>query len=177
MWFSYKRFQKGRQTTGGGISLLASRLLLRAPMPESVAGALGGDGGSWFISARRSYFDQVLRPVADFPYHLTDVQTYASVATPLGGRVALTGYWGEDVLDLSSLGSDGGATDVLRLRWKWGNRVIGATWLQPLDGGWSLDSRIGYSRLSDPRRTVCSTTLEKRTSPKSTKFSASPYRE
>ncbi len=134
----------------GGVSLLATRLLLHAPMPASIATALGGDEGSWFVSARRSYFDQVLRPVADFPYHLTDLQTYASVETPLGGRVALTGYWGEDVLDLSGIGlSDGDAADVLRIRWKWGNRVIGATWLQPLANDWLLDSRLGYSRYGD----------------------------
>ncbi len=132
----------------GGISVLASRLLLRAPMPGPAASLFGGDSGSWFFSARRSYFDQLLRPVTDFPYHLTDLQAYAAVGTAGGGRVALTAYRGDDVLDLSRLDlSDAG--DVLRFRWDWGNRVIGTTWEQPLPAGWSIDARVGYSGFSE----------------------------
>ncbi len=134
----------------GGISMLASRVLLHAPIPESVSRAFGSERGSWFFSARRSYFDQLLRPVANFPYHLTDLQGYAALETASGGRLALTGYWGEDVLDLSNLGlADGSAADVLRLRWNWGNRVLGATWSQPFAGGWVANTRLGYSRFAD----------------------------
>jgi hypothetical protein len=134
----------------GGVSMLASRLMLHAPMPTAVSRALRSDGGSWFLSARRSYFDHLLRPIANFPYHLTDLQAHAAVTMRGGGRIAATAYWGEDVLDLSSLGlSGGGAADVLRLRWNWGNRVLGATWSQPLGGGWIANSRLGYSRFAD----------------------------
>jgi hypothetical protein len=135
----------------GGISMLATRVLYNAPLPKSVGNWLGGTGGSWFVSARRSYFDEVLRPVASFPYHLTDLQGNAAITTRNGGRLALTSYWGEDVLDLSKLGLDdqGGAADVLRIRWDWGNRVVGLSWVQPLSSGWVADMRLGYSRFAD----------------------------
>jgi hypothetical protein len=135
----------------GGISMLAARVTVRAPLPRRVVDALGAERGGWLISGRRSYFDQILRPVVDFPYHLTDLQGHSAIHTRSGGRFAITGYWGEDVLDLSGFGlaDDGSAADILRLRWRWGNRVIGATWLQPLPGGWLLDSRLGHSAYDD----------------------------
>lgn len=142
----------------GGVSMLATRLMLRAPMPSAVTSLFGGKEGSWFISGRRSYFDQVLRPVADFPYHLTDLQTRATITTSAGGILSFTGYFGYDILDLSDFGLDdeGGemeedddATDVLRLRWNWGNRVAGLHLLQPLGPNWVASGRIGYSRYAE----------------------------
>jgi hypothetical protein len=56
-----------------GISLLATRLALRTRL---------GEGGSAYVSGRRSYFDQVLPERVRFPYHLTDLQGGATVATP-----------------------------------------------------------------------------------------------
>ncbi|HEX6909340.1 MAG TPA: carboxypeptidase regulatory-like domain-containing protein, partial [Longimicrobium sp.] len=70
-----------------GVSVLASRLALHAPLPGPAARVLGGERGSWFLSGRRSYFDALLRPVTDFPYHLTDVQGGATVETAGGGRL------------------------------------------------------------------------------------------
>lgn len=135
----------------GGVSMLASRVLLRSPLPDFAPRALGGERGAWFVSARRSYFDQLLRPITDFPYHLTDVQGFATVGTRDGGSLSFTAYRGEDVLDLSSFGLDaeGGAADVLRIRWNWGNRVLGARLRQPLSRGWMLDTRVGYSRFAE----------------------------
>jgi len=134
----------------GGVSLLATRVLVRAPLPGAVGRALGGERGAWFLSGRRSYFDQLLRPVTDFPYHLTDLQAFATTGTGGGGRLSFTGYSGADVLDLSGFGlDDGAAADVLRLRWNWGNRVAGLRWQQPLRGGWISDSRLGFSRFDE----------------------------
>lgn len=143
----------------GGISLLAARLLLRAPLPSAVTGLFGGDEGAWFISGRRSYFDQVLRPVAEFPYHLTDLQARISTNTASGGTLSFTGYFGNDVLDLSDFGlnddddgdegSGNDATDVLRLRWNWGNQVAGIRLLQPIGSEWIADARVGYSRFAE----------------------------
>ena len=130
-----------------GVSMLASRLLLRAPLPDALA-----PGGRWFLSARRSYFDVLLRPVVDFPYHLTDLQSYLTMPTRGGGRVSVTGYTGSDVLDLSDFQPPGAAEDsssFLRVRWDWGNRVAGVRWVQPLAGGWTSDTRLGYSRFAE----------------------------
>ncbi len=135
----------------GGVSLLATRLLLRSQLPNAVGSALGGEGGNWFVSARRSYFDQLLRPVVDFPYHLTDLQGHLSLDTRGGGRVSVTAYAGRDVLDLSDFQPPGGEDEgsILRLRWGWGNRVTGLRWEQPIGQGWISDSRIGYTAFDE----------------------------
>lgn len=135
-----------------GVSLLATRLMLRNSLPLSASGLLGGSGaGTWMISARRSYFDQLLAPVVDFPYHLTDLQAHLSLPTAGGGTLRLTAYGGGDVLDLSDFNPPGAEEDdesILRLRWNWGNTMAGAHLRQPL-GEWLLDGRAGYTQFSE----------------------------
>jgi len=139
----------------GGVSLLATRVAVRSPWPSRAEGVLGGSGGGFALSARRSYFDQLLRPVVDFPYHLTDLQLHAVLGTRGGGRVRVTGYTGQDVLDLTNFSTPGeDAADILRIAWRWGNDVLGAHWQQPIGAGWIKDSRIGYSRYRDGLRFV-----------------------
>src|SRR5688572_26790503 len=58
----------GRFRVDGGISVLATRVAVADDLPGS---ALGLANARWRLSARRSYFDQLLKPVFDFPYHLT----------------------------------------------------------------------------------------------------------
>lgn len=136
-----------------GVSVLASRLTLRGGMPGVLARPLGGDRGAWFVSGRRSYFDALLRPITDFPYHLTDVQAGASVATAGGGSLQLTGYTGEDVLDLSDFDPPGEDEEgsILRVRWNWGNDVAGLRWTQPV-AGLIVRSRLGFSRYAEDVR-------------------------
>ncbi len=136
-----------------GVSILASRVALHGDLPPALPELLGGEGGTWVISGRRSYFDKVLSAVVDFPYHLTDVQGHLSLGITGGGRLQVTGYTGADVLDLSDFGSPGGEGDsdsVLRLRWNWGNDVLGVRWEQPLGRGtWLADTRLGFSRFRE----------------------------
>lgn len=135
-----------------GVSVLASRLALHGPLPSSMAGGLGGERGGWYVSGRRSYFDALLRPVTDFPYHLTDVQAGASMETAGGGRLQVTGYIGEDVLDLSNFdppGDDDDEGSVLKVRWNWGNDVAGVRWTQPLGSRWLSETRLGFSRYAE----------------------------
>jgi hypothetical protein len=142
-----------RVAIDGGVSLLAARMAARAAWPDAVGRVLGGEGGGWAVSARRSYFDQILRPVIDFPYHLTDLQLHASIGTRGGGRLRLTGYIGEDVLDLTDFTPPGeDPSDILRIDWRWGNDVIGLHWQQPMMAGWVADTRVGFSRYRDGLR-------------------------
>jgi hypothetical protein len=129
-----------------GVSLLASRVAVGLPLPEATAAALGVAGAGASFSARRSYFDRLLSPFLDFPYHLTDLQGNAHLDLPGGGRIALTAYSGRDLLDLSDFGGEG-AEAVLRLRWDWGNDVIGVRGMVPL-GDWILASRLGVTRFA-----------------------------
>jgi hypothetical protein len=93
------------------------------------------------VSLRRSYFDQVLRPFFEFPYHLTDLQAFAEGWTEDGSRWTLTAYSGRDVLDFS-------ATDSfpLRIRWSWGNDVVGLRYTSAMGRGRTMEARVGYSR-------------------------------
>jgi hypothetical protein len=140
-----------------GVSILATRLALRGDLP--VRDSLGRRGG-WLVSGRRSYFDALLAPVVDFPYHLTDLQLGASIPLARGGTLRFTGYGGQDVLDLSDFEAPGNddeeeegeedqsADDILRVRWNWGNQVAGVHLSQPL-GRWTSDTRLGYSRYAE----------------------------
>jgi len=148
--------EAGDTAFGGdvGVSVLATRLALHSALPGAVPRALGGERGTWFISGRRSYFDALLRPVTDFPYHLTDLQAGAVMETAGGGRLQLTGYLGEDVLDLSGFDPPGEDDEgsVLRVRWNWGNDVAGVRWTQPLAGRWVAETRLGFSRYAESVR-------------------------
>ena len=143
----------GAEGFGGeaGVSLLASRVSLHGNLPRGVQRLLGGDNGGWLVSARRSYFDVLLKPAVDFPYHLTDLQGTATIGTAGGGRLRLVGYTGQDVLDLSDFtpaGIDTADTNILRLNWKWGNAVAGARLEQPV-GAWVATASLGVSHYDE----------------------------
>ncbi|MEQ9400175.1 MAG: TonB-dependent receptor [Longimicrobiales bacterium] len=126
-----------------GVSLLASRVAVGGGLPEGLSKALGHNNMRWRVSARRSYFDVLLKPVFDFPYHLTDLQAVLEGWTTGGDRVTVTGYTGRDVLDLTRFDPD---DFPLRIDWNWGNDLIGARWTRPRSGGGSLDVRANASR-------------------------------
>lgn len=133
----------GRFAVDAGVSLLASRVAVAGSLPSGLADDLGHANVHWRVSARRSYFDVLLKPFLDFPYHLTDVQAVAEGWTRAGDRVLLTAYTGEDVLDLTRLDDE---DFPLRIDWSWGNRLVGARWTRPRGGGGSLDVRANVSR-------------------------------
>ncbi len=130
-----------------GVSLLAARLAVGTQVPDGVTEALGLRTARARVSVRRSYFDVLLAPVFDFPYHLTDLQMYVEGWTPGGSRVSLTAYTGRDVLDLASSDSF-----PLRIGWSWGNDVVGVRLTRPMGAGRALDVRAGYSRFSTALR-------------------------
>jgi hypothetical protein len=119
------RSDPGDGTPGldAGVSLLAARAAVAGGLPEELAGRLGFDRVDARIAARRSYLDVVLSPVVDFPYHLTDVQGVARGLTR-NGALTVTGYIGEDVLDLRQT-----ADFPLPVRLGWGNDALGARWV------------------------------------------------
>lgn len=134
-----------------GVSLLSSRVSMHGNLPRGVRGLLGGDAGGWLVSARRSYFDVLLKPVVDFPYHLTDLQGTATLGTAGGGRLRLVGYVGQDALDLTDFhppGIDSTETNILRLNWSWGNAVAGARLEQPI-GAWVATASLGVSHYGE----------------------------
>jgi hypothetical protein len=135
----------GHFAVDGGISLLASRVAVSGGVPRGLAEALGHSNVHWRASARRSYFDWLLKPAFDFPYHLQDFQGVAEGWTKGGDRLRLTAYTGDDVLDLSGLDKE---SFPLRVDWNWGNDLVGLQWTHPRRGGGSLDVRLNTSRFA-----------------------------
>ncbi|MBT8488737.1 MAG: TonB-dependent receptor [Gemmatimonadetes bacterium] len=127
----------------GAVSLLSSRAAVAGSLPKSFADALGHANVRYRLSARRSYFDVLLKPAFEFPYHLTDLQGVIEGWTRSGGRVTVSAYSGEDVFALTSVDDE---DFPLRVDWDWGNDAIGARWTQPRSGGGSIDVRANFSR-------------------------------
>lgn len=127
------------------VSLLASRVALSGGVPASAAGALGLANVRYRFSARRSYFDILLKPAFEFPYHLTDLQSVVEGWTRGGDRITVSAYTGKDVFDLTSVDSE---DFPLRVDWDWGNDALGARWSHPRAGGGSVDVRANASRFS-----------------------------
>ena len=133
----------GDFSVDGAVSLLATRAAVGGRLASPVASALGLENVRYRASFRRSYFDVLLKPAFDFPYHLTDVQTIVQGWTAGGDRLMLTGYSGRDVFDLTKLDAE---DFPLRIDWDWGNDAIGARWTRARRGGGVLDLRANFSR-------------------------------
>lgn len=127
------------------VSLLATRVAAGGRVPEGAAHALGLSSLRYRVSARRSYFDVLFKPAFDFPYHLTDLQTFVEGWSPGGDRFTVTAYTGKDVFDLTSVDAE---DFPLRIDWDWGNDAVGASWTRPRRGGGSLRVGTNFSRFS-----------------------------
>ena len=134
---------EGPFNVAAGVSLLATRVAVGGRLPVSVADALGRSSVRYRVSARRSYFDVLLKPAFEFPYHLTDFQAVVESLGHSGDRLLITAYTGKDVLDLTRFDAE---SFPLRIDWDWGNDLVGVRWTRPRAGGGSLDLRANYSR-------------------------------
>ena len=124
-----------------GISLLATRVAVRGALPENAAEKLGFTATRWRASARRSYIDVLIKPWADFPYHLTDLQGVFEAWTEGGSRLRFVGYSGRDIVDLSGI-----SDTPIPIRWWWGNDAIGGSWTHSMGGGASMAVHASFSR-------------------------------
>ena len=122
----------------GGVSLLAARAAV-AGGADGLDRALGTRDTRWRVSGRRSYVDLIAAPFTDIPYSFGDLQ--GVVETQLGARTRLrvSGYTGEDVVDLTSFDPE---SFPLRIQWDWGNRIFGARLTRALEaaGVWTLSA-------------------------------------
>lgn len=126
-----------------GVSVLASRLAVGGGVPEGFRDAFGFETARWKVSARRSYFDVLLKPAFDFPYHLTDLQGIFEGWTEGGSRFTISAYKGSDVVSFSDVED---SDFPLKVDWSWGNDVAGVRWSMPTEDGGSLELRSGFSR-------------------------------
>jgi hypothetical protein len=135
----------GEFRVDGGVSILAARAAISGGLPDGLEDRLGLRDGRYRVAVRRSYADRLLRPVATVPYVITDLQGIFEGWSKGGDRWTITGYAGRDVLDLGRVESD---DFPLRLDLDWGNRMLGARWLRPLDAGGALETRAGVTEFS-----------------------------
>lgn len=133
----------GTFNVNGGISLLATRLSVAGGLSEERARRLGISSARFRLGGRRSYFDQLLKPLFDFPYHLTDLQFAGEVFVNSTSRLSASAYVGNDVLQFAGLDSF-----PLQLNWQWGNTAAGAAWTKTLANSGSIEVRSSYSRFS-----------------------------
>ncbi|MCY3613137.1 MAG: TonB-dependent receptor [Gemmatimonadetes bacterium] len=131
----------GVTSVDAGVSLLASRVAVDGALPGAAEEVLGFANTRWRLSGRRSYFDVLLKPWADFPYHLSDFQGVFEGWTKGGNRIRITGYSGRDIIDLSEIDDFS-----LPVSWAWGNDAIGGSWVNPMRGGGSMSVRAAFSR-------------------------------
>jgi hypothetical protein len=129
-----------RVGVSGQVSLLSSKVLVEGP---------AGGRATWLASVRRTYADALVGLFSSevLPYYFTDV--LGKVTLPYGrrGSLAVTGYWGRDVLDLELVKATA-TRESQRLAFDWGNALVGVTWQQPLGTKAMLTTRAGLSAFS-----------------------------
>lgn len=101
------------------ISMLSAKATLQGPIPR----------GSYLISARRTYFDQIFKGTRyDFPYFFYDLQGKINFDLGHDHRLTLSGFYGDDKLDYD-LESDDEEDDLaVGIDWLWGNRTTALKW-------------------------------------------------
>ncbi len=130
---------------GGGVSVLASNLMLGGTLPDGRT--------SWSIAGRRTYADKFvdLFSTSTLPYHFQDGQMTVRRALARGGALSFTAYAGTDILDadIADFG-DSTSAGAGHFLFQWGNRLAGLSLRQPLGGGRWLtgDSAVFVQRLS-----------------------------
>jgi hypothetical protein len=107
----------------GGIGIIASRLTLEGPIVK--------DKGSFMVSGRRTYIDQITNQVnnanSDNPdavvipgYYFYDLNAKLNYDLGENDRVYLSGYTGRDIFNFG--------TDNFEIGLKWGNTTATARW-------------------------------------------------
>jgi TonB-dependent Receptor Plug Domain len=122
----------------GAVSLLSSKLLLEGPVGPV----------SFLLSARRTYADEIVSLVSSntLPYYFTDLLGKLDFRYGVNGDLAITGYWGRDVLSPNLVAATAGQP-AIDLRFDWGNALLGADWRQPL-GSALFEQRVSVTTFS-----------------------------
>ncbi|MGD2135393.1 MAG: TonB-dependent receptor [Gemmatimonadales bacterium] len=131
-----RRGSRSGVNVDGAVSLLAGRAVVDGP--------IGRSGATYLAGVRRTYADVFTDAFSDktLGYYFTDAVT--KLTLPVGrGRVAVTGYWGRDALDLPWVRAEPGREGV-DLVFSWGNRLAGVTWYQPV-GAAELEHHLSVS--------------------------------
>ena len=133
-----------RRRIGGSLGIASTRLSVEGPIGEST---------SYLVDARRTYIDLVtggLERVGAmeqaWPYWFGDV--HAKITRDLGGvgRLSLTGYLNDEVLETEPGIKNGFITESTTLGW--GNGAIALHYRGRIGAGTLVDMSVGHSRFS-----------------------------
>ena len=128
------------------ISFISTKGLLEGPIPK-----FKGLKGSWMISGRRTWLDQLLNgakiPNGNknedgtdqyyvFPYSFYDYQVKVNLDINPDHRLTYSRFYGDDVVNFSYsdkfINQDGSTTitnkNKFKIDWPWGNKTNGITW-------------------------------------------------
>jgi hypothetical protein len=128
------------------ISFISTKGLLEGPMPK-----FKGLKGSWMISGRRTWLDQLLNRAKipngsknedgtnqyyEFPYSFYDYQIKINLDVNPDHRLTYSRFYGDDVVSFSfsdnSQNQDGNTIitnkNKFDIEWPWGNKTNGLTW-------------------------------------------------
>lgn len=128
------------------ISFISTKGLLEGPMPK-----FKRLKGSWMISGRRTWLDQLLNRAKipngnknedgsdqyfQFPYSFYDYQVKINLDINPDHRLTYSRFYGDDVVSFSysdnSTNQDGNTTitnkNKFDIEWPWGNKTNGLTW-------------------------------------------------
>ncbi len=112
-----------RFSAEGGIGLLSSRITLQGPLTKGKS--------SFMIAGRRTYIDQVAKAVnRTVPYYFYDLNAKANFYLSAKDRIYYSTYFGNDILDLSSVRQDtsSGKVDIIDFGSKTGNFTNTLRW-------------------------------------------------
>lgn len=101
------------------ISMLSAKTTLQGPIPR----------GSYLISARRTYFDQIFKGTKyDFPYYFYDFQGKVNFNLNENHRLTLSGFYGDDKLNYELQPNNEDEEFQVNIDWLWGNRTTSLKW-------------------------------------------------
>jgi len=111
------------------LGVLSSSLLLSGPFRQ-------GGSSSWLVAGRRTYIDLATRAFTDeeVPYHFTDLQGRVNWDLGPQAKLSVVGYWGDDILDTSSLD------------FAFGNRAANVNWRHIWNTRWYSRAILAFTR-------------------------------
>lgn len=122
----------------GGIGLIASRLTLEGPLQKNKS--------SFVVSARRTYADALLKPIAgsQFPgIYFYDVNAKVNYEFGQHDKLYVSGYFGRDAANFSDKLANGGRSED---GFNWGNATATLRWNHLFSQKLFLNTSLIYSQ-------------------------------
>lgn len=126
------------------IGLLSSKL--------NIEGPLMSEKTTFNISARRTYFDLLSKPLmasmsnTSAGYYFYDINAKLTHRFSDKDRIYLSYYLGDDVIYMSTKTGDTSNTDKDKLNWNWGNMLAVARWNHILNNKLFMNITTTYTR-------------------------------